>query len=246
MKTKLSIVIIDDDKSLSYSIRDQLSKDDSFEIVGIAHDGQEGIELIKNQKPDIVLLDMVMPKVDGLAILETYGKSSVQFIVLSAIGHDLITRRAMSLGAVYYLIKPFDIKSIPDRLKSLFLGEKIKDNAHKYLDLPHLETVVLEEIQSLSIPMHVKGYHYIKEAVVLICKMNAENIKITKEIYPQIASTYGTTPSSVERAIRNAIEITINRNEELVYSYFSKEIFNHKITNKEFLYKIVTGVKKKV
>lgn len=238
------VAVIDDDTSLVYGIVDQIKQADHFNIVGYAHDGLEGIQLIESQKPDIVILDMIMPKADGLAVLEHFQSQDINFLVLSAIGHDLVTRRAVSLGAVYYMVKPFEYIDLIDRMNTLFLGTSPKK---KMVDTQlHYEDFIHNELSMLAVPVHIKGYHYIKEALNVILNHRSDDIKITKTVYPRIADTYDTTASSVERAIRSAVEATYQRNESIVREYFKKELFNNKITNKEFLLRIASQIKKQV
>lgn len=239
-----NVVIVDDDKSLVYGIKEQLNHSQHFKVVGYAHDGVEGIDLINELKPDIVILDMIMPGLDGLALLEHFKGQNFQFLVLSAIGHDLVTRRAVSLGAIYYMVKPFDFKELLNRLNGLFLGEEtIIKEKQKMINYDYF---IMNELNYLSVPMHIKGFHYIKESLKIILATDETNLKITKVIYPQVASVFNTTASSVERAIRNAVEVTYNRNMDLISDYFKHELFNHKITNKEFLIRIASRIKKQL
>jgi len=239
-------VIIDDNQNLAYLIRDGLNKEDAFEVVGMAHDGEKGIQLINELNPDIVILDMVMPKADGLTVLEHFKDfKGPDFIVLSAIGHDLITKKSMSLGAMYYIVKPFEITSLINRMKQLFLGNPLPDDAKSESVFNiYLDESISRELNTLGVPLHVKGYHYIKEAVTLAVDCDNGAIRITKSIYPVIAENNGTTASSVERAIRHAIDITLNRGQiDIITEYFKNELFNNRITNKEFIVGIADTVK---
>jgi len=248
MKEQYNVVIVDDNQSLSYLIRDNLAPIPEFNVCGIAHDGQEGIQLINKIEPDIVILDIIMPKTDGLAVLEYFqNNEEMSFIILSAIGHDLITKRAMSLGAVYYLVKPFEIQTLIQRLTQLFLSDPEETSAEEIQFITNLEETVSQEIKTLGIPMHVKGYQYIKEAVKMAVHAGEGRLKITKEVYPKIAKENGTTPTSVERAIRNAIDLTISRGSiDFIQEYFNHELFNNKITNKEFILRIANAVKRNI
>lgn len=249
MNKCMDVVIIDDNQSLSFLIRDGLNKEDEFQVVGLAHDGERGIELIKELNPDIVILDMVMPKADGLTVLETFnGLKGPEFIVLSAIGHDLITKKSMSLGALYYIVKPFEIKSLITRMKQLFLGDNIPEQKKEELVFNmYLDECISKELNALGVPLHVKGYHYIKDAVILVIDSGNSSIRITKSIYPVIAEKNNSTASSVERAIRHAIDITLTRRPmDLISEYFRNELFNNKITNKEFIVGIADAIKHRI
>jgi len=246
MKTCMSVVIVDDNQSLSYLIRDGLNKEEAFEVIGLAHDGEVGIQMITDLKPDIVILDMVMPKADGLTVLETFnGKKGPNFVVLSAIGHDVITKKSMSLGAMYYIVKPFEVTALINRMKQLFLGDPIKEiKKEEVLYNIHLTELISKELNVLAVPLHVKGYHYIKDSVQLVVESNDQVLRITKDIYPVIAQKSDTTATSVERAIRHAIDITLTRGPmDIISEYFKNELFNNKITNKEFIVGIADTVK---
>lgn len=241
-----SIVIVDDNESLAFLLNENLSKEERFNVIGMAKDGEEGIKLIQELKPDIVILDMVMPKADGLTVLERLqGSYGPDIIVLSAIGHDIITKKAMSLGAMYYIIKPFEIGNFINRMNQLFHGDR---NEEERIREPQvhlkLNDMITTELNKLGVPLHVKGYHYLKHAVSLVVLNESPVVKITKDIYPEIANVNKTNASSVERAIRHAIDLTLARGSmAFIESYFKHELFNKKITNKEFILGIVDNVK---
>lgn len=238
-----NVVIVDDNKSLSYIIRDRIEQKKAFQVQGIAHNGADGIKLIERVKPDIVILDIIMPQADGLTVLEHFnGQKGIEFIVLSAIGHDLVTKRAVSLGAMYYLVKPFEVDVLMDRMNSLLLGVENNPNIDRNVQIR--KDAIEQEISKLGVPMHVKGFQYLLEGVLLALDQDDMNFKITKCVYPVIAREYDTTPTSVERAIRNAIDLTISRADSYVLNeYFNHELFNNKITNKEFIIRIASNVK---
>jgi len=243
-----SIVIVDDNESLAVLIQESLNKEDRFEVIGLAKDGEEGLELIKRLKPDIVILDMVMPKADGLTVLEQLQNSyGPDIIILSAIGHDIITKRAMSLGAMYYIIKPFEITNFINRMNQLFHGDIIEEESNDEIGMSFkMDELITNELNELGVPLHVKGYQYLKHAVMVVASKENNVIKITKEVYPKIAIEHETNASSVERAIRHAIDLTLSRGQsDYIHAYFKHELFNNKITNKEFILGIADAVKHK-
>ncbi|WP_240841146.1 sporulation transcription factor Spo0A [Acidaminobacter sp. JC074] len=245
LKSK-SVIIVDDNESLSFLLKENLDKEEGFHVIGMAKDGLEGISLIHEKRPDIVILDMVMPKADGLTVLEKIqGIHAPEVVILSAIGHDIITKRAMSLGAMYYIIKPFEVPVFIDRMNQLFHGEKPSNKVIKSDKINlRLDERITSELNKLGVPLHVKGYHYLKHAITMVAKNDTTVVKITKEVYPDIASKHDTTPSSVERAIRHAIDLTLARGSvAFIESYFNHELFNNKITNKEFILGIVDNVR---
>ena len=123
MKNKLSILVADDNIDFAKNLTSYIEKEDEMEVIGIAKDGLEAVEMIKNAKPDIAIIDVMMPQLDGLGVLEKINESNLDkkplFIVLSAVGQDKITARALELGAQYYVVKPFDISLLMRRIKEL-------------------------------------------------------------------------------------------------------------------------------
>lgn len=248
MDNSKSVIIVDDNESLAALLKDSLDKEHRFEVVGLAKDGEEGLKMIETLKPDIIILDMVMPKIDGLTVLEKLeGSYGPDIIILSAIGHDIITKRAMSLGAMYYIIKPFEIGSFINRMNQLFHGDIIDEPEQKQLKFNlKLDDRIANELNALGVPLHVKGYHYLRNAVQLVALKKNTVVKITKDIYPEIANANSTNPASVERAIRHAIDLTLSRGSlEYIVEYFNHELFNNKITNKEFILGIASKVRYK-
>ena len=198
-------------------------------VAGVAHDGTEAIKLIQEKEPDILILDMIMPKVDGLGILEKLHsmreKQPPKVIVISAIGQDTLVQRALSLGAEYYMVKPFDMNTFINRIRQLnspnefyekskeasTVSEtrKIETNIRTF-ESPDLELQITELIHQIGIPVHMRGYKYIKEAINIYIKEKGQ-LTITGELYPKVAGKFNSTPSRVERSIRHAIEVACHR-----------------------------------
>ena len=243
---KVSILMADDNKEFCDAITGYLSKQNDMEIVGIAHDGMEAVQKIHELRPDIAIIDGVMPKLDGLGVLEKLNLADTQgpiCIVLSAITQDKITQRAMELGAEYYIAKPFDLDSLVMRIRQL--KDYIKSPAQKSISIRsqkntelNLETKVTNVLHEIGVPAHIRGYHYMREAIMMaVADMDILNY-ITKELYPTIAKKCNTTPSRVERAIRHAIEVAWSRGKvEIIDSMFGYTVNNNKgkPTNSEFV-----------
>ncbi|MCL2840866.1 MAG: sporulation transcription factor Spo0A [Defluviitaleaceae bacterium] len=245
---KITVLMADDNKEYVDVIINSLEKQADIEIVGIAYDGLEAYNKIQELKPDVVLIDGVMPKLDGLGVLEKLNLGETQeyapiCIVLSAITQDKVTQKAMELGAEYYIAKPFDLDSLVTRIRQL--KEQLKDPVQRGFSARsrqnkevNLETKVTSILHEIGVPAHIRGYHYMREAIM----MAVENLDIlnyiTKELYPTIAEKCNTTSSRVERAIRHAIEVAWNRGKvEVIDSMFGYTISNHKgkPTNSEFI-----------
>lgn len=250
--TQLNVAIADDNEKMVQLLGDIVKSDKELNVVGIAKDGVEACEIIRTKEPDVVLLDIVMPKLDGLGVLTKINndhtlKKHPAFIIISAIGQEKITEDAFSLGADYYIMKPFDndmvvsqIKLIRDRnLKKA--GEPRKVNAYeKYQESVErdLEADVTNIIHEIGVPAHIKGYQYLREAIMMSVSDIEMLNSITKILYPTIAKQFQTTPSRVERAIRHAIEVAWSRGKmDTIDELFGYTINNGKgkPTNSEFI-----------
>ncbi|EEV00518.1 sporulation transcription factor Spo0A [Roseburia intestinalis L1-82] len=248
---KLSVAIADDNEIMLQLLGDIIESDDELNVVGTAKDGEEAYRVIKTKEPDIVLLDIVMPKLDGLGVLSRVNKDKTikkhpAFIMISAIGQDRITEDAINMGASYYIMKPFDNDMIIDRIKriknrSVPGMEKRKINAYEKAEPVSersLEADVTEIIHEIGVPAHIKGYQYLRDAIVMSVNDMEMLNSITKILYPTIAKKYQTTSSRVERAIRHAIEVAWSRGKmDTIDEMFGYTIHNGKgkPTNSEFI-----------
>lgn len=268
MQDKISVLLIDDNKTLCDSITKSIMAERDIEILGAANDGMSGLQLIKDLKPDIVVCDIVMPKLDGLALLERISSEELEkipaFIMLSAVSHDSITSKALTLGAKYYIVKPYEkVDVLIKRIREIGLGTD-KNLGHigfnetgtksslkkaSYINEEDLETVVTELIHEIGVPAHIKGYNYLRDAITL-CTNDKEFINsITKLLYPTVAKNYQTTSSRVERAIRHAIEVAWSRGrEEILNDIFGYTIDTEKgkPTNGEFIAMISDSIRLKM
>jgi len=248
-KKLTKIVIVDDNLDFCQILQDYFKKQADMQIVGIGHNGLEALELIKEKKPDVLILDVIMPHLDGIGVLEKLNSSGSEkkptVIMLSAVGQEKITSKALNLGAEYYIIKPFDIEALVTRIRemndtNIFVNENegvILQRRGRSVSRD-LETEVTSVIHEIGVPAHIKGYQYLRDSIM----MSVENMEIldfiTKELYPTIAKKYSTTPSRVERAIRHAIEVAWERGStDFIDKLFGYTV-NHrkgKPTNSEFI-----------
>lgn len=264
MKDKITVLIADDNPDFANNLRGYIEEDDELEIIAIARDGKEAVDMILNTQPDVALLDVIMPHLDGIGVLEKINAAHMRkfplCIMLSAVGQDKITQRALDLGAEYYVIKPFDITLLLKRIKEIRLYQPtqfrnsninninniareikapyIEISPEKKKDQENLEALVTNVIHEVGVPAHIKGYQYLREAIMMVVN-NIDIInQITKQLYPDIAIKYHTTPSRVERAIRHAIEVAWGRGQaEVVENIFGYTISaaKGKPTNSEFI-----------
>jgi len=245
---RITILMADDNREFCDAIVSYLAKQPDMKILDVAYDGMEAYEKINALKPDIAIIDGVMPKLDGLGVLEKLDLSNAQdyapiCIILSAITQDKITQKAMELGAEYYIAKPFDLESLVMRIRQL--KEQIKNPIQKGVSFRNqksrefsLESKITGILHEIGVPAHIRGYHYMREAIMMAVEDLDILNYITKELYPTIAKKCNTTPSRVERAIRHAIEVAWSRGKvEIIDSMFGYTINNHKgkPTNSEFI-----------
>lgn len=249
---KLNVAIADDNERMLQVLGDIVRSDEEFHVVGTAKDGEEAYEMIKKKEPDVVLLDIVMPKLDGLTVMDKIKndrniKKHPAFIMISAIGQEKITEDAFDLGADYYIMKPFDSDVVINRIKHVRdsanrkTAELRKVNPYEKkekLEERNLENDVTNIIHEIGVPAHIKGYQYLREAIMMsVTDMEMLN-SITKILYPSIAKKFQTTPSRVERAIRHAIEVAWSRGKmDTIDELFGYTIHNGKgkPTNSEFI-----------
>lgn len=249
---KISVAIVDDNERMVNLLEDILSEDADIEIVGKSDNGIDALEMIKGKEPDVVLLDLIMPKLDGLGVMEkvrkdTEYKKSPSFIVITAIGQEGVTESAFELGANYYIMKPFDNNMVLSRIKQLKGNNHNKlidnhrvsayENKNAYMER-NLESDVTNIIHEIGVPAHIKGYHYLRDAIMMSVTDSDMLNSITKLLYPSIAKKHKTTPSRVERAIRHAIEVAWGRGKmDTIDELFGYTINNGKgkPTNSEFV-----------
>jgi two-component system response regulator (stage 0 sporulation protein A) len=259
VKEKITVLIADDNGEFANNLAGYVEREEDMEVIAMARDGNEAFDMICSTQPDIVLLDVIMPHLDGIGVLEKIQSADLAkepiCIMLSAVGQDKITQRAIDLGAEYYVVKPFDIKLLLKRIKDLKnyqpaqfknITMMARDVKPQYIEIPeankkceeNLEALVTNVIHEVGVPAHIKGYQYLREAIILVVNDIDVINQITKQLYPDIAEKFHTTPSRVERAIRHAIEVAWGRGQqEAVESIFGYTVSaaKGKPTNSEFI-----------
>lgn len=249
-KDKIKVLLADDNKDFCDILSGYLNSQEDISVEAVAEDGMEAYDKMRKNDYDVALIDNIMPRLDGLGLLEkikdTKEIKKPVCIMLSSLNQDRITERAFALGADYYLLKPFDMESLASRIRQL-KGERSMDmgklnkpikNMNPEIAAHDLETKVTAILHEIGVPAHIRGYHYMREAIIMsVNDMDVLNY-ITKELYPSIAKKCNTTPSRVERAIRHAIEVAWNRGKiDAIDELFGYTINNHKgkPTNSEFI-----------
>lgn len=252
----IRVVTIDDNQEVRESLKEHFKNSTLLEIVGEAENGIEGLEIIREKKPDAVILDIVMPKLDGLGLLEKLASENIStnILIYSAIGNDAVVQKTFSLGAKYYIMKPCDPKDIASHILE---ASQATYPASSVISAPsvntitenNLESVITDIIHDIGVPAHIKGYNYLREAIGLCIKDDEFINSITKLLYPTVAKNFSTTSSRVERAIRHAIEVAWNRGrEEILTDIFGYTIDTNKgkPTNGEFIAMISDSIKLKM
>ena len=248
--TQLNVAIADDNEQILKILSDLINKDNELKLVGQASNGEDMYQIITNKEPDVVLLDLVMPKMDGFRVMDAVSqnkdlKKLPKFIIITAIGQEKITEEAFRKGANYYIMKPFDHETVLSQIKNT--QQELKSSQTKInntqmniknIKEEDLESLVTNMIHEIGIPAHIKGYHYLRDSIIMAVEdMDVLNA-ITKILYPTVAKKYQTTSSRVERAIRHAIEVAWNRGKiDTLDELFSYTISHGKgkPTNSEFI-----------
>lgn len=220
----MNVAIADDNERTLQQLDTIISSDQDLKLVGKAGDGEQLIHIIRDKQPDVVLLDIIMPKLDGLTVMDRVNREpnvkKPAFIVITAVGQEKITEDAFELGADYYILKPFDNEVVLNRIKHLKARRernyreiqrgKVYENRQSYMER-NLEADTTSLIHEIGVPAHIKGYQYLREAIMMSVQDMEMLNSITKVLYPTIAKKYQTTASRVERAIRHAIEVAWSR-----------------------------------
>ena len=254
---KINVAIVDDNERIVSLLDNILQTDENIEVVGKADNGMGALDMIRENKPDVVLLDLIMPKLDGIEVMQKINndptvKKLPAFIIISAIGKESITENAFNQGAVYYIMKPFENDIVLNKIKQVsgmqMTGSETNIQAAgtapasspitEHIKEIDLEADVTNVIHEIGVPAHIKGYQYLRDAIMM-CVENREVINsITKILYPTIAKLNKTTPSRVERAIRHAIEVAWSRGKmDTINELFGYTVSTGKgkPTNSEFI-----------
>lgn len=257
----VNVVIVDDNPMILNTLDEVISSEAGLSVIGRADNGKDAIDMIKDTQPDVVLLDLVMPQMDGITVVENIKKKTSMlknpaFIILSAVGGEQMTEEAFQAGANYFLMKPFDkdilvnkirrigkrpVRPVPGKVLEAPLKaatpEEAAMNREEYMK-EHLETDITKMLHEPGIPAHIKGYQYLRDAISMVVRDREMMEAVTKILYPEIAKKNYTSSSRVERAIRHAIEVAWGRGSlEVIDELFGYTISTGKgkPTNSEFI-----------
>ncbi len=245
METKIRVMIADSGEDFRTLMADALALENDIELVAAAGDGLEALTLAAETRPDVLLLDLVLPKVDGFGVMQRLSEGGIDTVtmIVSAFYNEAMVSRCAENGAYYFMPKPCDISEILRHIRQAVAPRRAMTPAivpamGARLPESNLEATVTEIIHEIGVPAHIKGYQYLREAIIItINDMDVINA-VTKVLYPAVAKKYGTTPSRVERAIRHAIEVAWDRGDlETLQKFFGYTVSNikGKPTNSEFI-----------
>ncbi len=248
-----SIIIIDDNAKFCSIISDRIMLEDRYHVVGIAHNGMQGLEKILQYRPEIIVLDIMMPFVDGITVLEELRDTADYMpivIVYSAINDEEITRRVFALGAKRYFVKPFDADTFIKRLNELVGVEgKGSSRSNRPYKSPNRILYYQEAtniLKKMGMPPHVNGYQFLREAVILVVEDFRRINTIMSDVYGPVAQKFTSTIPRVERAMRHAIEVTWNRcRVDVIEEIFGNtvDLKKDKPSNSEFIARVADRIK---
>ena len=246
---KINVAIADDNQRTVEMMTELLEQESDIEVIASADNGEDALRIIKERQPDVVLLDIIMPKLDGIGVLEHLRNENLSkrpiIIMVSAMGQENVCEESMDLGASYFILKPFDLRTIIKQIKQARIKQEVPERP--FVSVPEkihgltenqLEIIITNMIHEIGVPAHIKGYQYLRDSIMMaVCDMDILN-SITKQLYPSIAEKFDTTPSRVERAIRHAIEVAWGRGKmDTIDALFGYTIHagKGKPTNSEFI-----------
>ena len=240
MEHATTILIADSSEEFCTGLTAALQRAGGFQIVGTATDGEQAIRMITERKPDVLVLDLMLSKQDGISVLKNIASMERKPVTLvtSAFITEYVSTAAAGLGVRYLMLKPCDMSALVERLDEIRGGESLRFPDRRRPDKTSIESMVTGIIHEIGVPAHIKGYQYLREAIIIaVNDMDVINA-ITKVLYPQVAKTFQTTPSRVERAIRHAIEVAWDRGDlDTLQRFFGYTVSNTKgkPTNSEFI-----------
>ncbi len=241
---KIRIVLTDTNEEARSMLQEALEKSERFVVTGSTGNGEEALRLIEETEPDMVVLDLILPGLDGMGILRRLqGEKRPVIVAISAIAYQETIVEAGNLGAAMFISKPYHQDALIENLISLSEPNSSRSRT------PGLEELVTSIIHEVGVPAHIKGYQYVREAIMITVENMDVINSVTKVLYPEVAKRYHTTPSRVERAIRHAIEVAWDRGDlETLQRFFGYTVSNAKgkPTNSEFIAMISDKIRLKI
>ena len=240
MENCKTVIIADNSEEFCAGLTAALKRTEGFQVIGSANDGEQAIRMVTDRKPDILVLDLMLSKQDGLSVLKAISGMERRPVVFATSGFvtDYVASAAANLGVRYLMLKPCDLTALVERMEETRAGNVRQNLPVRNATSGGIEAMVTSIIHEIGVPAHIKGYQYLREAIIIaVGDMDVINA-ITKVLYPQVAKTFQTTPSRVERAIRHAIEVAWDRGDlDTLQRFFGYTVSNTKgkPTNSEFI-----------
>lgn len=248
---QINIAIANYDVNVLNSMEQLIGMDKELKLIGKATDGEQLLNIVKDKTPDVVLSDLIMPRIDGLGVLELIRESEnmaqPMFIILSSINKDTLIESTFNYGNSYYILKPFNNDFLVKKIKDIVNPNITKTTLRQYRQNEKSDSaltdsdymyLITKTLRDIGMPINLKGYTYARDAILLALKDKDLLKGVTKIIYPEISKKYQTTPGSVERAIRHSIELLFAKgNLDSIQKIFSYTVNNNsgKVTNSEFI-----------
>ena len=250
MEHTTTVFIADSAEDFCTGLTTALQRADGFLVVGTANDGEQAIRMIEEKKPEILVLDLMLAKKDGIGVLKSIAGMERRPMTLatSVFVTDYVSTAAANLGVRYLMLKPCDMTALVERLEEIRGGESLRFPEKRRPDKNSIESMVTNIIHEIGVPAHIKGYQYLRTAILMTVSDSDIINSVTKVLYPSVAKKYSTTTSRVERAIRHAIEVAWDRGDiDTLNSYFGYTIQNNrgKPTNSEFIAMIADNLRLK-
>ncbi|WP_342525486.1 sporulation transcription factor Spo0A [Chryseomicrobium sp. FSL W7-1435] len=250
---KIKVMVVDDNRDLVTTIADYFKEHPSIEVIHVAFNGKQCLELLEKQVPDVLLLDIIMPHLDGIAVMDYLHKEqlypNMKVIMLTAFGQEEVMKQAVDLGTAYFMLKPFEFDRLVQQILQVAGSAQSQSDAsprrHAF-KTKGIDFTITNVIKEIGVPAHIKGYSYLREAIQMVYHDIELLGSVTKVLYPEIAKKFDTTPSRVERAIRHAIEVAWNRgNYETISQTFGYTVHHlkSKPTNSEFIAMIADKIR---
>ena len=237
MANEVRVILADASEEFRILLKDSIEETGEFQVVGSTGDGEELVQMVGQLQPQLVIMDLVLPGLDGFGVLnrlQAAKENLPQIIVTSSFCNDRVVQQATDLGVYFFLPKPVSDSSLLEHMRSAVFTQEEREGLHA----PALEGMVTGIIHEIGVPAHIKGYQYLREAIMIaVNDMDVINA-VTKVLYPEVAKRFATTPSRVERAIRHAIEVAWDRGDlETLQHYFGYTVNSAKgkPTNSEFI-----------
>ena len=240
MENCKTVIIADNSEEFCAGLTAALKRTEGFQVIGSANDGEQAIRMVTERKPDILVLDLMLSKQDGLSVLKAISGMEHRPVVFATSGFvtDYVASAAANLGVRYLMLKPCDLTALVERMEETRAGNVRQNLPARNAASGGIEAMVTSIIHEIGVPAHIKGYQYLREAIIIaVNDMDVINA-ITKVLYPQVAKTFQTTPSRVERAIRHAIEVAWDRGDlDTLQRFFGYTVSNTKgkPPNSEFI-----------